>query len=185
MKPTPVSLPAKPEIERAVEEIAAAVVEDVAASYARLLEEHRPAEVSAFVLCTNDDGIPPYAMAALSSEFRIVDGQARDDFNPADWSWNDTGGSFRSGEIIDRILNSEEVAPDSLKGWYLRACVSLRGMLEGLKRFHAGGHFKSELPRDEMLLLLWIHDSEHRKWMVEWVRELNPPAAADWFKKAL
>src|SRR5436189_206821 len=82
-----------------------------------------------------------------------------------------------SGDIIDRILNSDEVIPedpdDELKAWQLRSSVCLRGMVEGLKRFEERGGFTSSVPREQRLLLLWVNDSEHPEWMCEWAAELN------------
>lgn len=169
----------------AIEEIAAAVAADAAACYQKFLGDSQGA-VSGFALCTVDDAVPPYAMGAVQDDLTIPAGRSQDvlDIHPPDWSWNDGGGSFSSGEIIDRVLNSEEIGGDNLKGWQLRSSVCLRGMVEGLKQFEASGGFTSSVPRDQRLLLLWVNDSSTPKWMVDWARELNPPAAAEWFGRS-
>jgi len=181
-------LPDTPDVRNAVEEIAAAVAADVAECYQRFLEESDGA-VIAFALCTVDDAVPPYAMGAVQDDLSIPAGVSGSDesvdIHPPDWSWNDSGGSFSAGEIIDRILNPEEASGDDLEEWQRRSNVCLRGMVEGLKRFEAGGGFTSSVPRDQRLLLLWVNDSSNREWMQEWSRELNPPAVAEWFARSL
>lgn len=56
--------------------------------------------------------------------------------------------------------------------------------MEGLKKFDATGQFKGNLPREQMLLLLWINDpAEHNsKGMVKWVEQMNPKPVSNWFK---
>ncbi|OAI54126.1 hypothetical protein AYO47_03490 [Planctomyces sp. SCGC AG-212-M04] len=129
-------------------------------------------------------------MGAVQDDFTLPSGPEADlDIHPPDWPWTDPGGSFASGEIIDRILNSGEAIPedpdDELNVWQLRSSVCLRGMVEGLKRFEERGGFTSSVPREQRLLLLWVNDSEHPEWMSEWAAELNPSTAAESFARML
>jgi hypothetical protein len=57
------------------------------------------------------------------------------------------------------------------------------GIVEGLKKFDASGRFKGKLPREQMLLVLWINDpAEHNaKAVMKWVEQMNPKPVAEWF----
>lgn len=56
--------------------------------------------------------------------------------------------------------------------------------LARLKFSPSRGKFKGRLPREQMVLMLWINDPSYPSWAVEYASQLNPKTVAEWFKIA-
>lgn len=169
-----------------IDAIAQAVFKDCVGAFERFTKACPGEDITAFALCTVDDAVPPYIMGATKKDyFGIACADPATDFDgfscePGDWQWGDSAYQQTNGYQcygpIEKVLNDEnleEVAQE----------VSFRGMVEGLKLFDGSGRFKGTLPRDQMVLTLWVHDPGNPEWVVEWASETNPPAVAKWFKE--
>lgn len=164
--------------------LADAVCEDVTEAYARFVAARGDDTINALALCSVDDAVPPYIVGATLEEGIGPIGTPSEGGGdrslsayPADWSWSDEGIRYRYGAIIKEMLNHQ---PDTFEE---HGRDIFEGIVEGLKKFDASGRFKGKLPRDQMLLVLWINDpSEHNaKAMVKWVGQINPMPVAKWF----
>ena len=159
--------------------LADAVAADVAEAFARFSAECGDDSIVALALCTVDDAVAPYIMGATLDDIGPIKG-TKDTFNafPADWSWSDSNSNYRYGPIIDEMLEHQ---PDSFEE---HGRDIFEGIVEGLKKFDATGRFKGKLPRDQMLLLLWINDpAEHNaEAMLNWVDQMNPKPVSKWYK---
>jgi hypothetical protein len=89
--------------------------------------------------------------------------------DPADWSWSDAGNRYRFDKIIGEILEDER------RPFEKRSGEIFQGIVDGLKQFDASGQFKGKLPREQMLLVLWIDDpgDENAKSVLKWVGQMN------------
>ena len=69
------------------------------------------------------------------------------------------------------------------RGAEKRADDIFQGIVDGLKKFDASGAFRGKLPRQEMLLLLWINDpsEQNAKSVMKWVGQVNPRPVSQWF----
>ena len=158
--------------------LADAVAADAAAAFARFVAARGDDAIVAFALCSVDDAVSPYIMGATLDDIGPIHGT--DDTwkaDPADWSWNDEGNKYRYDSIIGEMLDHQ---PDSFEE---HGRDIFAGIVEGLKKFDASGRFKGKLPREQMLLLLWINDpAEHNaRAVMKWVEQMNPKAVAKWF----
>jgi hypothetical protein len=158
--------------------LADAVAADAAAAFARFVAARGDDTVVALALCSVDDAASPYIMGATLEDIGPIEGT--DDTwraDPADWSWNDEGQRYRFDEIIGDILEDES------RPFEKRAGEIFQGIVDGLKKFDAGGNFKGKLPREQMLLVLWINDPSERnaKSVMKWVGQMNPKPVARWF----
>lgn len=161
--------------------LADAVAADVAEAFARFSSEFGEDSIVALALCSVDDAVSPYIMGATLDDIGPIEG-TEDTFNafPADWSWEDSGHKYRYEAIIDEMLEHQ---PDSFEE---HGRDIFEGIVEGLKKFDASGRFRGKLPRDQMLLLLWINDpAEHNSAaVVKWVEQMNPKRVSKWFNAA-
>jgi hypothetical protein len=158
--------------------LADAVAADAAEAFARFVADRGDDSIVALALCSVDDAAPPYIMGATLDDIGPIQG-TEDTWkaNPADWSWNDEGNKYRFDKIIAEMLEHQ---PDSFEE---HGRDIFEGIVDGLKKFDASGHFKGNLPREQMLLMLWINDpAEHNaRAMAKWVEQLNPKQVAKWF----
>ena len=160
--------------------LADAVAADVADAFDRFVAARGESTVVALALCTVDDAVPPHIMGAVRGDMTDVGGS--DDTmgsEPADWSWNDDGHRYRYEAIIAEMLENQ---PGSFED---HGRDIFAGIAEGLRRFDGSGHFKGELARDQMLLVLWIHDpAEHNaKAVMDWAEKTNSKSVAKWFRQ--
>lgn len=159
--------------------LADAVAADAADAFARFVADRGDDSVVALALCSVDDAVPPYIMGATLDDIGPIEGTDENSWraDPADWSWNDEGHEYRCAAIIDEMLEHQ---PESFEKHGLDI---IEGIVEGLKKFDASGRFKGKLPRDQMLLVLWINDpAEHNsKGVMKWVGQMNPKPVAKWF----
>jgi hypothetical protein len=158
--------------------LADAVAADAADAFARFVADRGDDSVVALALCSVDDAVAPYIMGATLDDIGPIKG-TEDTWraNPADWSWSDSGNKYRYHAIISEMLNHQ---PDSFEE---HGRDIFEGIVEGLKKLDASGKFKGKLPRDQMLLVLWINDPGIRnsKSVMKWVAEMNPKAVSQWF----
>ena len=160
-------------------QLADAVAADAADAFARFVAERGADSIVALAVCTVEDAVPPYFMGATLDDLGPIEG-TEDTWNadPADWSWNDEGNRYRCVSIISEML---ENLPDSSEE---HGRDIFEGLVEGLKKFDASGKFKGLLPREQMLLVLWIHDPAdfNSTAVMKWVEQMNPKPVAKWFK---
>ncbi len=156
-----------------------AVAVDAAEAFARFAGARSKDAITALALCSVDDAASPYIMGATLHDIGPIEGADQDTWraDPADWSWSDAGNAYRFDAIIAEILEDES------RPFEKRADEIFQGIVAGLKKFDAGGKFKGRLPREQMLLILWINDpSEHNaKSVMKWVAQMNPKPVAQWF----
>jgi rRNA maturation protein Nop10 len=167
-----------PESSSASSRLVDAVAADVADAFARFVADHGDDTIVALALCSVDDAAPPYIMGATLDDIGPIKG-TQDTFNahPADWSWNDEGHEYRYTSIIGEMLKHQ---PESFEKHGLDI---FEGIVEGLKKFDAGGSFQGKLPREQMLLILWIEDpsGHNSRGVMKWVEQTNPKPVAKWF----
>lgn len=158
--------------------LADAVSADVSEAFARFVADRGDDSIVALALCSVDDAASPYIMGATLDDIGPIKG-TEDTFNafPADWSWSDEGNEYRYDKIIGEMLEHQ---PDSFEQ---HGRDIFEGIVEGLKKFDASGRFKGKLPREQMLLLLWINDpADHNAAaVVKWVEQMNPKSVSKWF----
>ena len=162
----------------AASRLADAVAADVAEAFARFVADRGKDSIVALALCSVDDAAPPYIMGATLEDIGPIKGTERTwRSDPANWSWNDEGHRYSYSAIIREMLDHQ---PDSFED---HGRDIFEGIVEGLKKFDASGNFKGKLPRDEMLLVLWINDpAEHNaKAVMKWVGQMNPKPVSQWF----
>jgi hypothetical protein len=158
--------------------LADAVAEDAAKAFARFVAARGDDSIVAFALCSVDDAAPPYVKGATLDDIGPIKATKKTwKADPPDWSWSDTGNKYSYDRIIAEMLGKQ---PDSFKE---HGRDIFEGIVEGLKKFDASGRFKGQLPRDQMLLVLWINDpAEHNaKAVMKWVEEMNPKPVGQWF----
>jgi hypothetical protein len=159
-------------------QLADAVAEDAAEAYARFVADRGDDNIVALALCSVDDAAPPYIMGATLDDIGPIRGTEETwNADPADWSWNDEGNKYRFDAIIGKMLEQQ---PESFEQ---HGRDIFEGIVEGLKKFDASGRFKGKLPREQMLLVLWINDpAEHNaRAVMKWVEQMNPKPVAKWF----
>ncbi len=159
--------------------LADAVAADAAEAFARFVADRGDESIVALAFCSVDDAASPYIMGATLDDIGPIKGTEETwNADPADWSWSDEGNKYRCDKIIGEMLDNQ---PDSFEE---HGRDIFEGIVEGLKKFDATGAFKGKLPRDQMLLLLWINDpAEHNsKAVMKWAEQLNPKAVSKWFK---
>lgn len=165
--------------QSATDRLADAVAADVSEAFARFVADRGDESIVALALCSVDDAVPPYIMGATLDDIGPIKG-TEDTFNafPADWSWSDEGHHYRFEKIINEMLEHQ---PDSFEE---HGRDIFEGIVQGLKKFDATGRFEGNLPREQMLLLLWINDpAEHNSaGMEKWVEQMNPKPVSRWFK---
>jgi hypothetical protein len=158
--------------------LAEAVAADAAEAFARFVAARGDDAIVALALCSVDDAAPPYIMGATLDDIGPIKG-TEDTWkaDPADWSWNEEGFRYRCDAIIGEMLEHQ---PGSFEE---HGRDIFEGIVEGLKKFDASGHFKGKLSREQMLLLLWINDpADHNATAVmKWVEQMNPKPVARWF----
>lgn len=159
--------------------LADAVAVDAAEAFARFVAARGEQTIVALALCSVDDAAPPYIMGA-TLEDDIGPIQGTDETwraDPADWSYSDGDQPYRCGWIIGEILEEES------RPFEKRAAEIFQGIVAGLKKFDASGQFKGKLPREQMLLVLWINDpgDDNAKSVMKWVGEMNPKPVSRWF----
>lgn len=158
--------------------LADAVAADVAEAFSRFVADRGDDSIVALALCSVDDAASPYIMGATLDDIGPIKGTDETwNADPADWSWNDEGNKYRYDEIIGEMLEHQ---PESFEE---HGRDIFEGIVEGLKKFEASGSFKGKLPREKMLLVLWINDpAEHNaKAVMKWVEQMNPKPVAKWF----
>jgi hypothetical protein len=151
--------------------LADAVAADAAEAFARFVADRGDDSIVALALCSVDDAVTPYIMGATLDDIGpIKDTEDTWRADPADWSWSDGGNKYRCDAIIGEMLEHQ---PDSFEE---HGRDIFEGIVEGLKKFDASGCFKGKLPREQMLLVLWINDpADHNsKAVMKWVAQLNP-----------
>jgi hypothetical protein len=165
-----------------------AVCQDVTDAFARFTKDCPGKSIVGLALCSVDDASPPYIMgAALEDEDRRIGPislPVEDEIDswqadPADWAWNDEGNQYRCEEFIGAILDDEDQPFDE------RAKRIFEGIVAGLQKFDASGKFKGKLPREQMLLVLWIMDpsDKNAKSVMKWAKQTNPKPVSDWFNQ--
>jgi hypothetical protein len=158
--------------------LADAVAADAAEAFARFVTDRGDDSIVALALCSVDDAVTPYIMGATLEDIGPIKG-TEDTWraDPADWSWNYEGNRYRCDKIIGQILNDES------RPFENRAEEIFQGIVDGLKKFDASGKFKGKLPRDQMLLVLWINDpsEDNAKSVIKWVGQMNPKPVSQWF----
>ena len=158
--------------------LADSVALDVSEAFSRFVADRGEDSIVAFALCSVDDAAPPYIMGATLDDIGPIQG-IEDTFNadPADWSWSDGTRSYRFDPIISEMLEHQ---PESFAQ---HGRDVFEGIVEGLKRFDGSGHFKGRLPREEMLLMLWIEDpaTHNARAVMKWVEQINPKPVSTWF----
>jgi hypothetical protein len=158
--------------------LADAVAADAADAFARFVADRGDASIVALALCSVDDAVTPYIMGATREDIGPIKGTEETwRADPADWSWNDEGNKYRCDAIIGEMLKHQ---PDSFEE---HGRDIFESIVEGLKTFDASGGFKGTLPREQMLLVLWINDpADHNATAVmKWVEQMNPKPVATWF----
>ena len=163
----------------AASRLAEAVAADVTEAFARFVAARGDDAIVALALCSVDDAAPPYIVGATLSDIGPIEGTSKTwKADPANWSYSDEGHKYRYREIINQMLENQ---PDSFVD---HGRDIFEGIVEGLKKFDASGRFKGKLPRDQMLLVLWINDpADHNaKAVMKWVEQMNPQRVATWFK---
>ena len=164
-------------VSPAVSRLADAVAADAADAFDRFVKDRGEDKIMALAFVTVDDAVTPYIMGGTQDDFGPIRG-TEDSFGayPPDWSWNDDGHRYRCDPIIREMLRDQ---PDSFKE---HGRDIFEGIVAGLKQFNESGRFKSKLPRERMLLILWIHDpaKHNATQMKAWAKETNPPSVAEW-----
>lgn len=166
------------ESESAGGRLADAVAADAADAFARFVAARGDDSIVALALCTVDDAVTPYIMGATLADIGPIEGAEKTwRANPANWSWSDEGHPYRCAAIIREMLEHQ---PDS---FVEHGRDIFEGIVEGLKKFDASGRFKGKLPREQMLLVLWIDDpADHNAiGVMKWVEQMNPQPVARWF----
>jgi hypothetical protein len=161
-----------------VSRLAETVAADAEEAFARFVADRGDDSIVALALCSVDDAVTPYIKGATLEDIGPIKG-TEDTWraDPADWSWSDEGRRYRSDAIIGKMLGRQ---PDSFEE---HGRDIFEGIVDGLKKFDASGRFKGKLPREQMLLLLWINDpADHNAIAVmKWVEQMNPKPVATWF----
>jgi len=103
---------------------------------------------------------------------RTGDAAGWDDLSPADWCWSDDKQNYRADKVKYSVRG---------EGWEPNKAV-LDAMCRGLEKFNASGRFKGKLPREQMLITLFVQDPSYPSWAVEFAERINPKPASDWFK---
>jgi hypothetical protein len=159
-------------------QLADAVAADAAEAFGRFVADCGDESIVALAFCSVDDAATPYVMGATLDDIGPIQGTDETwRADPADWSWNDQGHSYRCDKVIGKILADES------REFEERAAEIFQGIVDGLKEFDATGKFKGKLPRDQMLLVLWINDpsDENAESVMKWVEQMNPTLASQWF----
>jgi hypothetical protein len=158
--------------------LADAVAADATEAFARFVAARGNDTIIALALCSVDDAASPYIKGATLEDIGPIKG-TEDTWraDPADWSWNDEGNRYRFDEVIGEILADES------RPFEKRADEIFQGIVDGFKKFDASGKFKGKLPREQMLLVLWINDPSDRnaKSVMKWVGQMNPKPVSQWF----
>lgn len=167
-----------------------AVYEDAVRAFKEFKESHPEEKIYGLSVCTDNDGLGFYIAAntlegclRIENKGRKVPRKLADlkpsdlFYNPGDWELKrDT--NLSSFKILDQIWNEKNSeTKTNKKSQVFQALVS------GLKKFDSDGYFTGTASRDEMVLMVWIHDPDHPEWVVRWTRELNPPRAFAMFKE--
>jgi hypothetical protein len=158
--------------------LADAVAVDAAEAFVRFTAARGNDGIVALALCSVDDASSPYIMGATLEDIGPISGTEETwRADPPDWSYSDAGNIYRYDKIIGDILEDES------RSFEDRAEEIFRGIVDGLKKFDASGKFSGKLPREQMLLLLWINDpsDENAKSVMNWVGEINPKPVSQWF----
>lgn len=166
-------------------------MKDVAEAFARFVAARADDSIVALALCTVEDAVPPYIMGAMVGDLGPIVGSDPNTWraNPADWSWSDERKyRKRSSEIISEILDEADRAADPEADDPNEIFRPFRekimqGMADGLMKFDATGAFKGKFPRDQMLLLPWIHDPSevNARLVMKLVGQINPEPVSRWF----
>ncbi len=177
------------ELRPYVEKIAEEVASGCEKAFERFAAKHGDEGITGFALCTVDDGCTPYVMGTtIKDQVGIPCVDEDEDCNgwdasPEDWCWDDESnqssyvGDDAISEVFDLVRQQYDHSSPAIHTVFL-------GCVEGLKKFDASGKFRGILPRDQMLLLLWISDpGDSSKWVMDWVDELNPPKVGSWFRQ--
>jgi len=158
--------------------LADAVAADVAAAFARFEAACGDDTIVAIALCSVDGAAPPYIMGATLEDIGPIEG-TKDTWQaePADWSWSDGSRTYGYDAIIGEMLDHQRGSFEE------HGRDIFEGIVEGLKKFDATGRFKSKLPREQMLLLLWINDpaKHNAAGVMKWVGQMNPKPVSEWF----
>lgn len=162
------------------DELAEAIFRDACDAFARFTAEHADESINGFAACTVDDACPPYWMGStLESGFGPVGKPADEDdpmagwtADPADWCWSDDDAKHRADKVE---FSTEGLEMEQHK-------VVFDAMCKGLKKFADSGKFRGKLPREQMLLTLFIQDPSFPEWSDEYAEKLNPKSVAQWFK---
>jgi len=158
--------------------LADAVAADAEDAFARFVAARSADSIVALALCSVDDAVTPYIMGATLNDIGPIQGTERTwRADPADWSWSDEGNKYRCDAFIAEMHKHQ---PDSFEE---HGRDIFEGIVEGLKKFDASGRFQGKLPREQMLLLLWIHDpaKHNARGVMKWVEQMNPKPVAEWF----
>lgn len=166
--------------------LAEAVFRDASQLFDRFSKAHRKDQINGFAFVTVEDAVGPYVMGtSLEDSFGPIGAEITDDdpcggFNsePGDWYWNGEGADMLCHTVIEAIHADTK----TLKTHDQRARLVFQGIIAGLKKFDQSGLFRGKLPREQMLLMMWVHDpSETADIVMKGVREVNPPAVSKWF----
>jgi hypothetical protein len=163
------------------DELAEAIYQDACEVFERFTKAHGHEHITGFAACTVDDCCPPYYMGAtLESGFGPAgkvdddgDPAGWDDLSPADWCWSDDNQRYRADKVKYSIDG---------EGWEPNKKV-LDAMCRGLEKFNSSGRFQGKLPREQMLIVLFVNDPSCPEWALEFAERINPKPASDWFKK--
>lgn len=161
----------------------AAVCADCIRIFARVNKQRSGESVFGFAACSVEDACPPYYMCDTLEAHNDGDEKVRPEDivrysllgSPPDWVYQDPCQGLVSEPIIGGILRAR-------MSFEARAAKVFREIVNGLKKFDASGAFKGKLPREDMTLLLWIHDTSNPEWVLQWAKELNPPRSFERFK---
>lgn len=168
--------------------LAAAVYADACRLFDRFSQAHASDHITGFTFVNvHDAGTPYVSGTSLEDGFGPVGRDPKlvpeedlcGGFNaePADWYWgNDRERPLMCGSIICKIQDDPKLSFEEMQA------LVYGGTVDGLKKFNETGKFKGKLPREQMLLMHWIHDpSDEAKMVMQWAAELNPPTVAKWF----
>lgn len=160
--------------------LADAIAKETEEAFDRFVAAHGDEEIVGLALCSVDDASPPYIMGATSEDIGPIN-SPEDTWkaDPADWTWSDDVDRRPSDAIFSEMLANQ---PDSYDEY---GRDIFEGIVAGLKKFNETGRFRGKLPREQMILLLWIYDPSNRnsEGVMKWVYETNPKPVADWFNR--
>jgi hypothetical protein len=173
--------------------LAEAVVEDCRRALAKVHEERPGEQLYGLALCVDNDATSFYIMAntleglleTTNAGRPAEDHCALGELTPDDLIGYPYGWviNLESGLDSNRVM-SDIWEKQSDERYYDETRLNIyRAIVSGLQEFDEMGEFRSELPRDQMVLTLYQNDPDNPEWVMDWARKLNPPAAVEIFEQ--